>query len=121
MHKPITKRATKPRTLSEESSEMDHGKQRSELHQSTSAAQHSPLAMFLQVNDLFLLAKVTHESSHCIELPDLTNANGRPKEARLQKTRTEKARSEFTYRNCRLENRLEKYVEFSRPYGPRRD
>ena len=44
LHKPITKRAIKPRTLSGESSEMDHGKQRNELHQSTSAAQHSPLA-----------------------------------------------------------------------------
>ena len=44
LHKPITKRATKPRMLSEESSEMDHGKQRSELRQSTSAAQHSPVA-----------------------------------------------------------------------------
>ena len=77
-----------------------------------------PLPMFLQVNDLLLLAKVMNESSHCIELPDLTSANGRTKEVfRLQKTRTEKARSEFTFRNCRLANRLEKYVEFSRPYG----
>ena len=76
-----------------------------------------PLPMFLQVSDLLLLAKVMHESSHCIEPPDLTSANGRTKEVfRLQKTRTEKARSEFTFRNCRLANRLEKYVEISRPY-----
>ena len=76
-----------------------------------------PLPMFLQLNDL-LLAKVMHESSHCIELPDLTSANGRKKEVfRIEKTRTEKARIEFTLRNCRLANRLEKYIEFSRPYG----
>ena len=74
-----------------------------------------PLPMFLHVNDLLLLAKVMHESSHCIELPDLTSANGRTKDVfRLQKTRTEKARSKFTFR---LANRLEKYVEFSRTYG----
>ena len=77
-----------------------------------------PLPMFLQVNDLLLHAKVMNESSHCIELPDLKSAYGRRKEVfRLQKTRTEKARSEFTFRNCRIANRLEKYVEFSRPYG----
>ena len=64
-----------------------------------------PLLMLLQVNDLLLLAKVMHESLHCIELPDLTSANGRTKEVfRLQKTRTEKARSEFTFRNCKLAN-----------------
>ena len=57
-----------------------------------------PLPIIHQVNYLFLLAKVMHESSHCIELPDLTGANGRTKEVfRLQKTRTEKAGSEFTF------------------------
>ena len=77
-----------------------------------------PLPMFLQVNDLLLLAKVLLESSHCIELPDLTSANGRTKEVyRLQKTRMEKARSKFIFRNCRIANQLEKYVEFSRLYG----
>ena len=77
-----------------------------------------PLPMFLQVNDLLLLAKIMHESSHSIELVDLTSAKGREKEVYwLQKTRTEKIRSDFTFRNCRLENGLEKYVEFSRPYG----
>ena len=77
-----------------------------------------PLPMFLQVNDLLLLAKVMHESLHCIELHDLARANGRTREVfRFQKTRTEKVRNKFTFRNCRLANRLEKYVEFSRPYG----
>ena len=68
---------------------MDHGKQRSELHQSTLAAQHSPLLMFVQVKNLLLLAEVMHERSHCIELPDLTSANGRTKEVfRPKKART---------------------------------
>ena len=45
-----------------------------------------PLPMFLQVNNLLLLAKFMHESSHCFELPDLTSANRRTKEVfRLQK------------------------------------
>ena len=57
-----------------------------------------PLPTFLQVIDLLRLAKVMHENLHCIELLDLTSANGRTKEVfRLQKTRTEKARSEFTF------------------------
>ena len=97
---------------------MDHGKQRSELYQSISAAQHSPLAYVSPSDRPTSSCKVMHESSYCIELPDLTGAKGRTKEVfRLQKTRTEKARSEFTFRNCRLVNRLEKNVEFSRPYG----
>ena len=65
-----------------------------------------PLLMLLQVNNLLLLAKVMHESLHCIELSDLTSANGRTKEVfRLQKTRMEKTRSEYTFRNCRLAKR----------------
>ena len=64
------------------------------------------LPMSLQVNDLFLLAKFMHEKSHCIKQPDLTSANGRTEEVFwLQKTRAEKTRSEFTFRNCRLANR----------------
>ena len=74
-----------------------------------------PVHMFLQVNDLLLLAwKLALQQKKI----DLTSSNGRKKEVfRLQKTRTEKARSELTFRNCKLANRLENYVEFSRPYG----
>ena len=66
-----------------------------------------PLSLFLPLNDLLMMATFMHEENDHIKLraeilsPGRTNAI-----LNLNKTRTEKARGEYTFRTCRLINRL---------------
>ena len=78
-----------------------------------------PLPMFLQLNDMLLLSKITNEElGTSISLPERPEKRGRRSEIfKLWKTRTEKGRSEFVFRNCRLVNRLDDYIDFMNPQG----
>ena len=72
-----------------------------------------PLALFLQLNELLMMAKFMHEENNHIKLPAKIENPGRTKEIfNLNKTRIEKARGEFTFRTCRLINRLNQKIEF---------
>ena len=98
---------------------MDHGEQRSELYQSTLAAQHSLLA-YVSSSERPTSSCESHEwklTLHRTTWPHQRQWTHKGSLTAAKKTRTKKARSEFAFRNCRLANRLEKYVEFSRPYG----
>ena len=58
-----------------------------------------PLALFLQLNELLMMAKFMHEENDHIKLPAKIEKPGRTKEFfNLNKTRTEKARGEYTFR-----------------------
>ena len=78
-----------------------------------------PLPMFLQLNDMLLLSKITNEEmGTSISLPEWPEIRGRTSEIfKLWKTRTEEGRSEFVFRNCRLVNRLDNYIHFMNPQG----
>ena len=78
-----------------------------------------PLPMFLQLNDMLLLSKITNEEMRTsISLPERPEIRGRrSKIFKLWKTRREKGRSEFVFRNCRLVNRLDDYIDFMNPQG----
>ena len=78
-----------------------------------------PLPMFLQLNDKLLLSKITtEEMGTSVSLPERPEIRGRRREIfKLWKTRTEKGRSEFVFRNCRLDNRLDYYIDFVNPQG----
>ena len=76
-----------------------------------------PLPMFMQLNDILHLSKLTEDDSF---LPMLrqNSEKGRTNELlKLPKTRTEKARNDFLFRTCRLANRIEKYIEFNTKKG----
>ena len=78
-----------------------------------------PLPMFLQFNYILLLSKITHEKiGTSFGLPERPEIRGRKSEIfKLWKTRTVKARSESVFRNCRLVNRLDDYIDFLNPQG----
>ena len=68
--------------------------------------------MFMQLNDILLLSKLTEDDSF---LPMLrqNSEKGRTNELfKRPKTRTEKARNEFFFHTCRLANQIENYIEF---------
>ena len=66
-----------------------------------------PRALFLQLNELLMMAKLMHEENDHIKLPAKIENPVRTKEIfNLNKTRTKKIRGEFTFRTCRLINRL---------------
>ena len=72
-----------------------------------------PLALFLQLNELLMMANFMHEENDHIKLPAKIENPGRTKEVfNLNKTRTKKARGEFIFRTCRLINRLNQKIEF---------
>ena len=71
------------------------------------------LPMFLQLNDVLLLSKITNEEmGTSISLRERPEIRRRSEIFKLWKTRTEKGRSEFFFRNCRLVNRLYVYIDF---------
>ena len=77
-----------------------------------------PLALFLQLNELLMMASFMHEGNNHIKLPAKIENPGRTKEIfNLNKTRTEKARGEYTFRTCRLINRLNQKIEFREMRG----
>ena len=54
--------------------------------------------MFIQLNDLLLVSKSLNEENSGIELPEVHTKETRNNEIfKMAKTRTEKARSEFTF------------------------
>ena len=60
-----------------------------------------------------MMANFMHEENDHIKLPSKIENPGRMKEMfNLNKTRTEKARGEFTFGTCRLINRLNQKIEF---------
>ena len=80
-----------------------------------------PQPMFKQLNDMLLLSEITNEEMKTsINLPERPEIKGRRGEIfELWKTRTEKGRSEFVFRNCRLVNRLDNYIDFMNQQGLR--
>ena len=67
--------------------------------------------MFIQLNDLLLVSKTLHEENSGIELPEVHTKETRKNEIfKMTKTRTEKARSEFTLKTCRIANHLENLI-----------
>ena len=66
-----------------------------------------PLPRFIQLNDLLLVSKALNEENSGIELPEVHTKETRNNEIfKMAKTRTEKARSEFSFKTCRIANRL---------------
>ena len=62
-----------------------------------------PLALFLELNELLMMAKFLHEDNDHIKLPAKIENPGRTKKIfNLNKTRTEEARGEYTFRTFRL-------------------
>ena len=77
-----------------------------------------PMALFLQLNNLLMMAKFMHEENDHIKLPAKIEIPGRTKEIfNLNKTRNEKARREYTFRTCCLINRLNQKLEFRERRG----
>ena len=77
-----------------------------------------PLPMYLQLNDMLLLSKIPNEEmGSSIRLPVRPEMRGRSEIFKLWKTRTEKGRSEFVFRNCRLVHPLDDYIDFMKPQG----
>ena len=59
--------------------------------------------MFFQLNDLLLVSKALTEENSGLELPEVHTKETRNYEiVKTTKTRTEKARSEFTFKTCRI-------------------
>ena len=76
-----------------------------------------PLPMFMQLNDILLLSKLTEDDSFLPMLKQ-NSEKGRTNELfKLPKTRNEKARNDFFFRTCRLANRIEKNIEFNTKKG----
>ena len=74
--------------------------------------------MFIQLKDLLLVSKALNEENSGIELPEVHTKETRINEIfKMTKTRTEKARSEFTFKTCRIENRLENLINLREPSG----
>ena len=77
-----------------------------------------PLPMLIQMSDILFLANVMTEYDEIISLPERQDPQRRITEVfKPFKTRTEKARGEFVFRTCRLVNRIEKYIDISKPIG----
>ena len=77
-----------------------------------------PLPMFIQPNDLLLVSKALNEENSGIELPEVHTKETRNNEIfKMMKTRTEKARSEFTFKTCQIANNLENLINLREPSG----
>ena len=76
-----------------------------------------PQPMFMQLNDILLLSKLTEDDSFLPMLKQ-NSEKGRTNELfKLPKTRTGKARNDFFFRTNRLANLIEKYIEFNTEKG----
>ena len=77
-----------------------------------------PLPMYIHMNDLLTLSKLTQEGRDDIEIPEINKVRGRSTELyTLRKVRLEKARNEFVFKNCRLANRIDNEIIFMEPRG----
>ena len=73
--------------------------------------------MFMQLNDILLLSKLTEDDSFLPMLKQNSEKRRSNELFKLPKTRPEKARNDFFFRTCRLANRKEKYIEFNTKKG----
>ena len=77
-----------------------------------------PLPIIIQLNDLLLVSKALNEENSGIELPEVHSKETRNNDIfKMTKTRTEKARSEFTFKTCRIANCLENLINLREPSG----
>ena len=75
-----------------------------------------PLPMYIQMNDLLTLSKLTQEGRDDNEIPEKNKVRGRSTQLyTLRKVRLEKARNEFVYKNCRPANRIDNEISFMEP------
>ena len=75
-----------------------------------------PLPMFTQLNDVLLVSKALNEENSGIELPEVhTKETWNNEIFKMTKARTEKARSEFNFKTCRIANRLENLINLREP------
>ena len=72
--------------------------------------------MYLQLNDILLLRKLTSQEVRELKLTERETKSGRAHELTL-KTRTEKARNEFMFKTAQVVNRLEKQLDFTKMIG----
>ena len=77
-----------------------------------------PLPMYMQMNDLLTILKLTQEWGDDIEIPELNKVRDRSTELyTLRKVRLEKARNEFVLKNCRLANWINDEINLMEPRG----
>ena len=75
-----------------------------------------PLPMYMQMNDLLTLSKLTQAGRDDIEIPEINKVRGRSTELYTsRKVRLEKARKEFVFKNCRLANQIDNEINFMEP------
>ena len=71
--------------------------------------------MYLHLNEILLLGKLTSEEVREPKLPEREAKTGRAHEPfKTLKTRTEKARYEFMFRTARIVNGHEKPIDFTK-------
>ena len=76
-----------------------------------------PIPMFMQLNDILLLSKLTEDDSFLPMLKQNSEKGKTNELLKLPKTRTEKARNDFFFCTFGLANRVEKYIEFNTKKG----
>ena len=76
-----------------------------------------PLPMFIQLNNILLLASLHSNERNEIVLNRRTTRARNTEIFEMQKVRTEKARNEFVFRTSRIVNRLEPYIHFDKRIG----
>ena len=76
-----------------------------------------PLPMFIQLNNILLLASLDSNERNEIVLNRRTTRARNTEIFEMRKVRTEKARNEFVFRTSRIVNRLEPYIHFDKRIG----
>ena len=72
-----------------------------------------PLPMYMQMNNLLNLSKLTQEGRDDIEMPEINKIRGRSTELyTLRKIRLEIARNQFLFKNYRPANRINNEINF---------
>ena len=75
-----------------------------------------PLPMFWQLNNLYL-SEIWHQNTGEIKHYETVKNNRRHTSFKLPTLRTERSRSEFCFRTCRVVIHLPHYVDFFNPDG----
>ena len=73
--------------------------------------------MIIELSDLLLFSKALNGENSGIELPEVHTKETRDNDIFKMTTRTEKARSEFTFKTCRIASRLEKLINLREQVG----
>ena len=76
-----------------------------------------PLPMFIQLNNILLLASLDSNERNEIVLNRRTTRARNTEIFEMRKVSTEKARNEFVFRTSRIVNRLEPYIHFDKRIG----